>query len=168
MRSIQSLLMGVLALLALQTQSFAQFGVCDRAANDAVFLVNRDADQRIAAIFASGVPPYVANAQITIINYSRNQSLASIDVGHQQCVAGYEAPQQIVDTALNIYTFGINSRLGPTGHVDVSEILNGRPLGGPGAIVPQAREQILGGDNGTGANIIRDPIGCVITFTHKC
>jgi hypothetical protein len=147
--------------------AYAQFGVCDRAANDAVFLINNDANNRINMITASGYPADVQNAQITIINYSRSDALNAINATHGQCMAGYRQPQSIVDTALNVYTFGINSRMGGAGHVDVSEILGGRPLGGPNAIVPQVREQILRNDNGTVSNIIRDPVGCGL-FAHKC
>jgi hypothetical protein len=149
------------------TVSHAQFGVCDRAANDALFLVNNDANNRIAGIANSGFPPDVQNAQITIINYSRGDAQNNIAMTHSECMQGYRQPQSIVDTALNVYTFGINSRMGGAGHVDVSEILNGRPLGGPNALIPQAREQILQGNNGTIANTVRDPVGC-LTFRHKC
>ena len=146
---------------------YAQFGVCDRAANDAVFLVNNDANNRIFGIANSGYPPDVQNAQITIVNYSRSDALNNIAITHAQCEQGYQQPQAIVDSALNVYTFGLNSRMGGAGHVDTSEILNGRPLGGPNAFIPQAREQILQGGNGTIANTIRDPVGC-LTFSHKC
>jgi len=38
---------------------------------------------------------------------------------------------------------------------------------GKGNEVVKVREQILNGDRGTGANIIRDPIRC-LTFRRKC
>lgn len=55
--------------------------------------------------------------------------------------------------------------------VDTSEILNGKPLGGENALVPQAREDVLdrldAADQGSVANIIRDPFKC-LTFQRKC
>jgi hypothetical protein len=52
-------------------------------------------------------------------------------------------------------------------NVDVGEILHGKPLGGENAVIPKLREQLLGGDRGTIANIIRDPIRCAL-FMRKC
>jgi hypothetical protein len=157
----------VVALALTVSTGNAQFGVCDRAANDASNLINNDANIRINGIMNSGWPPDVQNAQITIINYTRGEALNNIYASHDECMRGYRQPQSIVDTAMNIYTFGLSSRLGGAAHVDTSEILNGTPLGGPNAVIPQVREQILNHDNGTGANIVRDPIGC-LTFAHKC
>ena len=52
-------------------------------------------------------------------------------------------------------------------NVDVGEIAPGKPFGSNSAIVPQVRELVLNGDNGTIANIIRDPWKCA-TFQRKC
>lgn len=52
-------------------------------------------------------------------------------------------------------------------NVDVGEIAPGKPFGSNSAIVPQVRELVLDGDNGTIANIIRDPWKCA-TFQRKC
>ena len=51
--------------------------------------------------------------------------------------------------------------------VDMGEVMNGRPFGGPRAIVPEVREALLGGSRGMIANIVRDPWKCV-TFQRKC
>lgn len=158
----------LLSGLLLSSEARAQFGVCNRAAGDAAFLVNRDADNRINVILNSPAPPHVKEAHITIINYNRQNALHTIQAGWAECNNGFRSPQQIVDAAVTIYTMGLNRMLPPgTMHVDVSEVMSGRPLGGPTAIVPQVRERILGGDRGTGANIVRDPIKC-LTFQRKC
>jgi hypothetical protein len=161
------LLLGAFALAA-ASPAYAQFGVCDRAANDAVFLVNRDAGARVNNIAQSGDPDQVKNAHITIINWNRDNSLLAVRQAWAECAQGFRRPQQVVDAVVTLYTFGINRML-PAGmtHVDVSEVMTGHPLGGPGAVIPQIRETFLHGDNSTPANIIRDPIRC-LTFRRKC
>lgn len=160
----------ILALLAcaIPATASAQYGVCDRAASDAVNIVNSDANRRISNILRLNDPDYVKNSHITIINWNRDQSLQSVRMGWYECGAGYKGPQQIVDTAVTVYTLGINRMLPPgMAHVDISEVFAGTPLGGPSAVIPQMRERILGNDNSTPANIIRDPIRC-LTFQRSC
>jgi hypothetical protein len=79
-----------------------------------------------------------------------------------------------MDSAVGVYTAGL-SRAFPkkTFHVDVSEIMMGKPLGGPNAAVPKFREQVLKmlGANkrnpGFIGNMIRDPWKCT-TFQKRC
>ena len=84
------------------------------------------------------------------------------------CEGGFKPYQQVMDSFMTIATGGL-SKLLPERmtRVDVSDILAGYPLGGPNAFIPKLREQILGGDRGTVANVIRDPWKC-ITFQRKC
>ena len=86
----------------------------------------------------------------------------------KDCTAQFKPYQDLVDAMVRIYTAGLSDILKPhMTHVDVSELLAGYPLGGPNALVPRFREQILNGDQGTVANIIRDPWKC-LTFQRKC
>lgn len=166
MRLVIGLIAGALVLL--DSSAHAQYGVCNRAANDASFLVNRHAGSSINSIIQSSWPADVKNAHIIIINYNRHNALQTVRISWMECNNGFRGPQQVVDAAVTVYTLGLNRMLPPgTMRVDVSEIMSGKPLGGPTAIVPQVRERILGGDRGTGANIIRDPIRC-LTFQRKC
>jgi hypothetical protein len=73
-----------------------------------------------------------------------------------------------MDTIVAAYTLGLSRVLQPSmTHVDVSELLKGYTLGGPNALVPKFREEILRGDQGTFANILRDPYKC-LTFQRSC
>lgn len=146
----------------------AQFGVCTRAANDAAAIVNQRTQNKVQFVLRHNYPPQVIQAHLDIIYYSQQQAFQSITQDHNACNQGYRHPQQIVDGAMFVFSMGL-STLPPPGmvRIDISEIANGRPLGGPDAVVPKIREEILRGDRGTGANIIRDPIRC-LTFQRKC
>jgi hypothetical protein len=84
------------------------------------------------------------------------------------CEQGFKPYQQVMDSFVILATGGL-SKLLPERmtRIDVSDILAGYPLGGPDALVPKLREQILRGDRGTLANTIRDPWKC-LTFQRKC
>ena len=146
----------------------AQYGVCSRAADHAVMIVNAKRQHKIEFVLRHNYPPHVIQAHLDIINYSHQEALNSIQQNYNGCARGYRQPQQIVDTAMFVFSTGLNRQLPPgMARIDISEIINGTPFGGPKAIVPQTREQILNGDRGTGANIVRDPIRC-LTFQRKC
>lgn len=163
----------VLALAVLlwvpAVQSYSQnFGVCSRAANDAAMLVTAETQRKIQLVLRYNYPPHVIQAHLDIIHYSQQEALWTIQYSYDECARGFQGPQQIVDIALAVFTRGLSRALPPgMGRIDMSEVLTGRPLGGPDAAIPLAREQILGGDTGTGANIVRDPIRC-LTFQRKC
>lgn len=154
--------------MAAEMPASAQYGVCARAANDAAMLVNMRTQEKIQLVLRHNYPPAVIQAHLNIINYSQQEALASIQQNYEGCARGFEHPQRIVDVAMFVFSRGLNRALPPgMVRIDMSEVLSGRPLGGPNAIVPQVRERILGGDRGTGANIVRDPIRC-LTFQRKC
>lgn len=145
-----------------------QFGVCDRAANIAVAEVNRRAFRKRQIVQRSGAPTQIQHAHFIIIEHSRSQALGTAIRNRHACHRGYIPAQRIVNDAVTVFTLGLNRAL-PRGmtRIDLSEIVAGRPLGGPNAVVPKVREKILRGNRGTGANIIRDPIRC-LTFMRKC
>jgi len=146
----------------------AQFGVCNRAAQDAINLVNFKTNQKTQLVLRHNYPPHVIQAHLDIINYSHQDAINSVYQNHNACEQGFVHPQQIVDSAMFVFTMGLNRALPPgMARIDISEIMDGRPLGGPNAIIPQTRERILGGDRGTISNVIRDPIRC-LTFQRDC
>lgn len=148
--------------------AYAQFGVCDRAANDAVYLVNFERQRKVNLVLQYNYPPTVIQAHLDIINYSHQDALNDISRGHYECARGFRSPQQIVNTAVTVFTMGLNRALPPgMVRIDISEAAAGRPFGGPNALVPRAREQVLRGDNSTPSNVVRDPWKCV-TFQRKC
>lgn len=146
----------------------AQYGVCDRAANDAVAFVNNERQRKINIVMRHNFPPPVIQAHLDIINYSHQDALLEVNRGHSECGRGFRPPQQVVNAALTVFTMGLNRALPPgMARIDMSEVIAGYPLGGPNALVPRVREQILGGSNSTPANIVRDPWKCM-TFQRKC
>jgi len=167
MRACVVLLSAFAAIGSMSAQA-QQFGVCTRAANDAASLVSTRTQEKVQFVLRHNYPPHVIQAHLDIIYFSQQEAFNSISTNHAACVAGYRHPQQIVDTAVVVFTMGLNRALPPgMTRIDISEVIDGRPFGGPTAIVPEVRERILGGDRGTGANIIRDPIRC-LTFQREC
>lgn len=143
-------------------------GVCDRASDDTRARVVGDVQAWIDAINQTDLPQHVKNAHIVLFQYNQAESMKKIETIRVECTAAYKPYQDVVDLMVSIYTAGLSEILAPhMTHVDVSELLAGYPLGGPNALVPRFREQILNGDNGTIANIIRDPWKC-LTFQRKC
>lgn len=148
--------------------AYAQAGVCNRAFDDTAAKVRDDTAEWEKAFNATDLPPKVKQAHIVLFEYNRDETIKAYDSKRQQCTASFEPYQKIVDNLVSIYTLGLSDILQPhMTHVDVSELLAGYPLGGPNALVPKFREQILSGDNGTVANILRDPWKC-LTFQRKC
>jgi hypothetical protein len=159
-----------LAVVALSAgAAFAQgAGVCDREFDQTRDFINQQHAKWADGINKGGFPDAVKNAYLVIVNYSRDAAINGAAGKQNECTANYAKPQEIMDTAVLIFSGGLSSLLpGKTAYVDVSEIMNGYPLGGPDAVIPKLREQILGGDRGTIANVIRDPWKC-LSFQRKC
>lgn len=164
----KNLTIAAVALVISAGTAFAQAGVCNRASDDTRARVNADVQAWIDAINETDLPQAVKNAHIVLFQYNQGQALQGIEQARQQCTAEFKPYQDVVDAMVLIYTGGLSEILEPhMTHVDVSELLAGYPLGGPNALVPRFREQILSGDNGTIANIIRDPWKC-LTFQRSC
>jgi len=69
--------------------------------------------------------------------------------------------QKALDIGVFFVTGGLSKVLPPSmTHVDASQILSGHPLGGPGALVPKLRDDLLNGlgIGGDVACFIRDPL----------
>lgn len=160
----------VLSIIAMASSApvVAQAGVCNRASDDTRARIQSDVQGWINAINSTDLPPPVKQAHITLFLYNQSQSLIAMEKVRVDCTNAFKPYQQVVDAMVTIYTGGLNKILAPhMTHVDVSEILSGYPLGGPNALVPRFREQVLRGDRGTIANIVRDPWKC-LTFQRKC
>jgi hypothetical protein len=81
------------------------------------------------------------------------------------CNAGLEPYQKAADLLVATFTGGAEKLLpGKMGSVDVSQILAGYPLGGPDALVPKARDQVLAalGVSGDAEKFIKDPIQTIL------
>jgi hypothetical protein len=168
MRKMLSVLAGILLTCTAQNAYAQGAGVCNRASDDIRARVNSDVQGWIDAINATDLPQHVKNAHITLFQYNQAESMKGIEAKRNECTASFKPYQQVVDAMVLIYTGGLSAILKPhMTHVDVSELLAGYPLGGPNALVPRFREQILQGDNSTVSNIIRDPWKC-LTFQRKC
>ncbi|WP_104822317.1 hypothetical protein [Rhizobium sp. NXC24] len=150
-----------------QQPSFSQAGVCNRQGDEIATKVRSDADKWIAAIDPS-LPKDEQDAFRLLFSRNRDRTLAAVNKMTRECTAKYKPMQDMMDGIVTYYTGGLSKILAPRmTHVDVSELLNGYPLGGPNALIPKFREDILRGDNGTVANIIRDPWKC-LSFQRKC
>lgn len=147
--------------------AFAQAGVCNRAADEIAQKVTKDANDWINAIDPS-LPQDERDALKLLFTRNKERSLAVVKTQQNECTAQFKPMQDMMDAVVAAYTGGLSKILATRmTHVDVSELLAGYPLGGPNALVPKFREDILRGDNGTIANILRDPWKCV-TFQRKC
>ncbi|PTW99141.1 hypothetical protein [Pararhodobacter aggregans] len=146
----------------------ASSGVCNRAHSNAVAQTNQHMNQWAAGIEDAGLPRNLTVAMLEVIEATRANALAEAAAARDDCTNSTAAPQDIIDASVLVISGGL-SALFPNNmaYVDISEIMGGYPLGGPDALIPRFREQILGNGNGTIANIIRDPIRCV-TFRRRC
>jgi hypothetical protein len=143
-------------------------GVCDRDTGQAIAFIDNQRQIWLAAINKNNLPEDVKNAYIIIVNHAHDTAVGGAKLKNMDCTKKYEGDQAIMNVAVTIFSQGLSLLApGKTAYIDVSEIEHGYPLGGPDALIPKLREQILGGDNGTVSNIIRDPIQC-LTFAHKC
>jgi hypothetical protein len=102
----------------------------------------------------------------------RGTLLAAANEQADGCNAGLEPYQQAADALLATVTGGVEKLLpGKMGHVDVSQIMAGYPLGGPDALIPHLRTQIFDSLNMGPSNdlrkIIENPLGGPNSFFHK-
>ena len=77
--------------------------------------------------------------------------------------------QDVTDAGVTIATLGLNKLLPERmTHIEIGEILAGKPLGGDGALIPHFRDQMLGvfhidpHDKGFVTSIIVDPINTIL------
>lgn len=91
----------------------------------------------------------------------RAESFNQIQTAGDDCNKGFAPYQKALDIAVIFITTGLSTVLPPTmTKIDASQILDGKPLGGPGALIPKLREDILNG-LGVGGDVacaIRDPL----------
>jgi|TARA_R110002060_G_scaffold36845_1_gene47813 hypothetical protein len=148
------------------------FGVCNREIDKVKSNLQKDYEQWIEAV--KDMPPEVKDAYIKIFTYNRDQSFSEADKAKEMCYAEFRPLQDLVDGVVLFYTGGLSKVLPEKmTRVDVSEIMAGKPLGGPNAAIPKFREQIFKvlGVNpdspGLIGNIVKEPWKC-LTFQRKC
>ncbi|MDC4206659.1 MAG: hypothetical protein MPW14_20245 [Candidatus Manganitrophus sp.] len=171
-RSIVGILVLALALIYSDFASAESFGVCNQEMDKVKSNVQEDYKQWIDSV--NDMPQEVRDAYIKIFTYNRDQAFLEADKGKEECYAEFRPLQKIVDGIVLFYTRGLSKVLPEKmTHIDVSQIMAGKPLGGPNAAVPKFREQTfkaLGIDPkspGTVGTIIKDPWKC-LTFQRKC
>lgn len=149
-----------ITLVFLPFSAFAQAGVCNRQADVIGEGIWRDADARIRSVQRMALPPDEKNALILLHLRARDRAFGAVEQVRYDCTRRYIPIQKMANYAVRIYSMGLSEFLPPQySYVDVSEIIDGRPLGGPNAVIPKARDDALrnleiGGDVG---KIIRDP-----------
>jgi len=91
----------------------------------------------------------------------RADAYSQIQTAGDDCNKGIAPYQKALDIAVFFSTGGLSAILPPAmTKIDASQILSGTPLGGPGALIPKLREDILNG-LGIGGDVacsIRDPL----------
>jgi hypothetical protein len=96
-----------------------------------------------------------------------------IDDAAARCGSELKPYQDATDAAVSIATGGLDKLLPKRmTHIEIGEILAGKPFGGGGALVPHFREQLLQAvglkhDNGFFTNWVRDPVRCSLLI-RKC
>lgn len=94
----------------------------------------------------------------------RAEGYGQIEQAKGDCNKQIEPYQKALDIAKFLTTGGLSAILPPTmTHIDASQILSGHPLGGPGALIPKLREDLLNG-LGVGGDVacfIRDPLRAI-------
>jgi hypothetical protein len=114
---------------------------------------------KIGSAQSSNLPPDEVQALTLLVVRARDRTLATVDQMRYDCTARYIPMQRMFNIAVGVYTAGLSEALPGRFHVDPSEIINGRPLGGPHAAVPQARNDALNrlGVGGDARKVIEDP-----------
>jgi hypothetical protein len=134
------------------------------------------ADIRLVAAALAPMPTDVGIAvqpNSTYENCQRDEVSAEIDKAASKCANDLKPLQDAADGAVTLATGGLNKLLPERmTHIEIGEIIAGKPLGGEGALVPHFREQILGAiglknDRGFVTTWIKDPIRCTL-FLRKC
>jgi hypothetical protein len=95
------------------------------------------------------------------VSLKRDEAIQAIFVAYQQCNANIAPYQAIINTTVFFMTGGLSQAVPERArHIDAGQLLNGTPLGGPGALVPQTREYIFArlGIGGDVAAVIRNPL----------
>jgi hypothetical protein len=140
--------------------------------------VYKEIDGRVAQIISKGIDPkkfpyFGDDGQLHEVDMTalrseivakQAQSVATVnDKIKKECDDQYKPIQDLTDFSMTVVTMGLSEVLPKRmTHVDVSQILSGKPLGGDSAAIPKAREQALdalgmGGKNNDIAKTIRDP-----------
>jgi len=91
-----------------------------------------------------------------------------IDDAAASCTKDLKPFQDATDTLVTSSTLGLSGLLPKhMTHVEIGEILAGKPFGGDGGLVPHFREQVLtavglSGNNGEIVKLIRDPVRTIL------
>lgn len=107
-----------------------------------------------------GVEPVDLVELVTKLAIQKASGYKQVAKAVDDCNQGFAVPQKITDAAVFFATGGLSAVLPDRmTHVDVSQLLSGTPFGGPNALIPQLRDQVLNGlgIGGDVACIIRDP-----------
>ena len=174
----------ILFVAPLSTLAMAQADVCNNAEASAhktvddTYLPKIDLWIKVSkALQEKGIDPHkypvvMPNGSVEVLDLTevvrrltlqRAAAYGKIETAISECNQKIAPYQKATDIAVFFATGGLSAVLPPQmTHVDASQILSGHPLGGPGALIPKMREDILNGlgIGGDVAGIIRDPL-CV-------
>ena len=127
-------------------------------------------DVKVKVTMANGQDEWLSLAEVRerLVN-QRQVALQVVSAAISDCDHDLKPYQEVMDAFVLIATGGLSELLPKRmTHIDVSDIIAGYPLGqSSDAFIPKLREQILGGDRSTPANILRDPWKC-LTGQRTC
>ncbi|WP_338834462.1 hypothetical protein [Bradyrhizobium septentrionale] len=107
-----------------------------------------------------GVEPVDLVDLVTKLAIQKSSGYKQVAKAVDECNKGFAVPQKITDAAVFFATGGLSAVLpARLTHVDVSQLLSNTPFGGPDALIPKLRDDVLNGlgIGGDVACIIRDP-----------
>lgn len=117
--------------------------------------------KRYPVVFPDGrVEPLDLTDTVQKLALQKASAYNKIKDAVDECNKGFAVPQKIADTAVFFATGGLSAILPSSfSHVDASQILSGTVFGGPDALIPKMRDDLLNGlgISGDVACIIRDP-----------
>jgi hypothetical protein len=126
-------------------------------------------DIKVKVPLANGRDEWLSLAEVKQrLASEESAALREVATAVNECERGFKPYEEMINGFVRVATGGLSELLPQAmTRIDVSDIFAGYPLGGADAFIPKLREQLLGGDRGTVANMVRDPWKC-ITFQRKC
>ncbi|MGY4433145.1 hypothetical protein ACVWWO_005622 [Bradyrhizobium sp. F1.13.1] len=109
----------------------------------------------------------------SLVLSQKAEALKEIDDAAGKCAQSLKPYQDVTDASVIIATGGLSLLLPKRmTHIEIGEILAGKPLGGDGGLVPHFREQMFGlvglqNDRGEVTKFIRDPVRTTIEAPVK-
>jgi hypothetical protein len=125
--------------------------------------INQEAMRWTGSIQNAAFLPEVRGVFLVIVKFSHDGAVNGAAAKLVECRARYAVVTEIMDLAVQIFSQGLRSIApGRTAYVEVSEIVNGYPLGGPPVLIKLIEHDLSGRDRGDIGNTIMNPYRCLL------